>query len=448
MLSGCHWLRQIHIGLLQMSGAPPEQRGASDEAALQNTPAIPPAQQATPEDPSVDSTEQKNNKRGRPTNQSKDAAKNSQPVMRMLLNPPTVTAPPKNVSEGSNESLNPARSTLPPAIDKKLLDLGDTILQAAADISESVSHSVTSAQILFRGFFKKQMEQLQEEHSKLVQLTEKHTEAVKALEQAKRLNRDREWMAQNGKGKRVCVWCTTHHHMFKHPKQINSPWVAANGGVEVGSLFSQVLFNHETSQMHADSAEMEEARQENIMCRAVDTRWQEILVTTERLMRTAIQGVKKYRAFLDYESIVHLQHSNGVELRDQQHGRQAAAEMLAVFYEDELKQMNEFLSSPNEFTGELPHVGEAADKVCDTQFGQWQVVNGRVNFRGRPVTFLMDLIKMLIDATGASCWDEILPKSHQCRAEAMPKLLLRWRSLSSRPSEWSGITNQACQASS
>ena len=111
--------------------------------------------------------------------------------------------------------------------------------------------------------------------------------------------------------------------------------------MEVGSQFSQVLFNRETSQMHANSAKMEEARQENIMCRAMDTRWQEILVNTERLMRTAIQGVKRYRAFLDYESIVHLQHSNGVELGDQQHGRQAAAEMLAVFYEDKLEQMNE-----------------------------------------------------------------------------------------------------------
>ena len=64
---------------------------------------------------------------------------------------------------------------------------------------------MTSAQILFRGFFKKQIEQLQEEHSKLVQLTEKHKEAANALEQAKRLNRDMEWMAQIGKGKRVCV---------------------------------------------------------------------------------------------------------------------------------------------------------------------------------------------------------------------------------------------------
>ena len=55
---------------------------------------------------------------------------------------------------------------------------------------------------------------------------------------------------------------------------------------------------------------------------------------TERLMRTAIDGVVNYRAFNDYENLVYLQDLNGIEVGDWQHGRQAAAAMLGCTEEE------------------------------------------------------------------------------------------------------------------
>ena len=67
-----------------------------------------------------------------------------------------------------------------------------------------------------------------------------------------------------------------------------------------------------------------------------------------------------------------------------------------------------FLSTPNEHTRRLPYVGTAADKVCDSKFASWEIVSGRVNFRGTPVSFIMELREITSEsADGDTCLAEI-----------------------------------------
>ena len=85
-----------------------------------------------------------------------------------------------------------------------------------------------------------------------------------------------------------------------------------------------------------------------------------------------------------------------------------AATMLETIYAHQSDQAATFLSTPNEHTRRLPYVGTAADKVCDSKFASWEIVSGRVNFHGTPVSFIMELREITSDsADGDTCLAEI-----------------------------------------
>lgn len=77
-----------------------------------------------------------------------------------------------------------------------------------------------------------------------------------------------------------------------------------------------------------------------------------------------------YRSFNDYESVVYLQHLNGLDVGDRQHGRQATTAMLGCVEAEWREQTKSFLSKPLESTGHLPYIGIAADKVSDNYNGR------------------------------------------------------------------------------
>jgi hypothetical protein len=286
--------------------------------------------------------------------------------------------------------------------------------KAAKTVTAAIQHATTGAEITMRELFKSQMAKVKQLNDELVQERQDHQEKVRAFEEAKEMGLSREWMAQIPNGNRVCTVCTTHQGHFRNPKQVGSLWLPGNGGVRVIKGFSGAIRDHEESEMHKLALGLEAVCAQDPLGALVQTQNELELQVTMRLMRTAVQGVKQHRAFLDYEHVVYLQHLNGVELGDRHHGRKAASTMLEFIYADEAVRTRHFMSSKNSMTGTIPFVGMAADKVCDKVFDQWEVVNGRVNYLGAPVTFLADLRKMHEDATGLSCWKEIKAAEEHC----------------------------------
>jgi hypothetical protein len=286
--------------------------------------------------------------------------------------------------------------------------------RAANAMTHAIQQATIDAQVQLRKTLTAQIVQLKEQEARLDKKMGGHLEQVRLFEEAKQLSHDRDWMAQTGKGKRVCTVCTTHHASFTHPKQLISPWLAANGGQPVNSVFRAALRDHEESLMHKEALKLETMRKQNPVAAMLLKQQRTDVEITARLMRTAVQGVKQYRSFNDYEHIVYLQHENGTDVGDRHHGRHTAAAMLELIYNDEAAQTRAFMSARNAMTGARPSVGMAADKVCDKVFDQWEVVNARVNYLGAPVTFLADLREMTEDATGLSCWKEIRAAEEHC----------------------------------
>ena len=129
---------------------------------------------------------------------------------------------------------------------------------------------------------------------------------------------------------------------------------------------------------------------------------------TARVFKIVLDSLKHYRSFLEHEALCFLASEIGTALGDRLHGRKTAATMLETIYAHQRDQAAAFLSTPNEYTKQLPFVGTAADKVCDQRFASWEIVNGRTNYLGTPVSFVMELRSITSDsADGATCLAEI-----------------------------------------
>ena len=221
-------------------------------------------------------------------------------------------------------------------------------------------------------------------------------------------------------GRYFCLTCTKHATLFTHVRQQKSEWVAGNAGVDpvnADSPFRRRVQDHEDCTMHKLAIEFDSGS--STISTALNSHAARAEAITENLIRTAIDGVINYRAFNDYENLVFLQNLNGADVGDWQHGRQAAAQMLACAEEEWRQQMQFYLSTPLESTGHVPHIGIAADKVSDNYNGSWQPICGRANHKGRPVSFLLDLYKMTKDCTGDSCWTGI--KKGEAGAKVTPE---------------------------
>jgi hypothetical protein len=108
------------------------------------------------------------------------------------------------------------------------------------------------------------------------------------------------------------------------------------------------------------------------------------------------------------QNICFLQHENGLDIGDRLHGRQSASTALETIYTVQREQMTAFLTTPNVYTKRRPYIGEAADKVSDKQFASWEPVNGRVNYLGTPVSFIMEMRAMTSESADAdACLAEI-----------------------------------------
>ena len=129
---------------------------------------------------------------------------------------------------------------------------------------------------------------------------------------------------------------------------------------------------------------------------------------TARVFRIVLDSLKHYRSFLEHENLCFLVDQSGVDIGDRLHGRKTSASMLETIYAVQREQTIRFVTTPNKHTRCLPYVGIAADKVCDKQFASWEIVNGRVNLLGTPVSFIMELRAVTSESADAdTCLAEI-----------------------------------------
>ena len=227
-----------------------------------------------------------------------------------------------------------------------------------------------------------------------------------AFENSRKFASSREWLLLMPNGRYCCGVCTTHCALLIHLKQRESPFILANGGIRYTSDFASQICVHEDSKMHALSLENERNRSRNPLHFSVQVQLLESREITAKLFRTVSDCAIHYRSFLDYESLVVLQHCNDLQIGDQLHSRNTAVQMVSIMYDSDRGEYTVFLCTINPATGRLPTVGSSSDKVSDKKFKQWQVTTGRVNFIGSPITWCVELRKMGETSKGVDCHEQ------------------------------------------
>ena len=172
--------------------------------------------------------------------------------------------------------------------------------------------------------------------------------------------------------------------------------------------FAQQVCEHEGTKFHERCWALEEDREAAPLLHAFHHADKEVREVTCRIFRTVLDSLSHYRSFLEHENICFLQHENGLDIGDRLHGRKSAATALETIYTVQREQMSTFLTTPNAYTKRRPYVGTAADKVSDKQFASWEIVNGRANFLGTPVSFIMEMRAITSESADAdACLAEI-----------------------------------------
>ena len=225
---------------------------------------------------------------------------------------------------------------------------------------------------------------------------------------SKQLASAKDWVMCGSDAKYSCGVCTRHSSHFRHPSQRNSKWIIGNGGFKYSSRLSVEVCKHETSEMHGIALELEDERSHDPLHFSLQHQLAESRSITAKLFRTVYDNTLHFRAFLDYENIVHLQHHNDFEVGDQLHSRNTAPTMLRVIYHTDRSAFIHHFTTIDPATGRLPLVGVAADKVSDKRMKQWQCNAGRSRCKGSPFTFCSELLKMGTTAKGVDCFKNMI----------------------------------------
>ena len=276
-------------------------------------------------------------------------------------------------------------------------------------VSSSVDSEVASIQVTLREETTRMCKQIEALQADLQRQRAEFKQEVDSFTESKKLCTDKDWIASLPNGRFVCLVCTRHQSHCKHGTQQRSKWLKQNGGVKYCSRFSRLLWSHENEcEMHKVCVEMEAMSLQQPLVFAFETQFAEAKEATAKLFKITLDNALRYRAFLDYENVVYLAHSCGAEIGEQLHGRKVSTAMADMMYRTFRQQGYEYISTPKPATRALPYVGRASDKVSDCKYTQWIVVTGRIRVGGTPVTFLQELRKMGLTATGQDCYDQVV----------------------------------------
>ena len=119
-----------------------------------------------------------------------------------------------------------------------------------------------------------------------------------------KLASSRDFIAQLKTGRYICAIWTSHLVHFKHKSQRSSPWLMCNGGVEYNDRFSSQVCQHETSDMHQLSIELEAERAKDPLVFSLQMQLSDAREITLKLFRTVYDNAKHFRSFLDFENLV------------------------------------------------------------------------------------------------------------------------------------------------
>ena len=143
------------------------------------------------------------------------------------------------------------------------------------------------------------------------------------------------WCAKLSSGKYICVACSTYMHLCrgKGISMKKVPWLMQNGGVTYTSRqrFQTTAWKHENdSSTHALCIEMLHDSSALPLESALEVQGEHAMIVTENLMKVTLSNALKYRAFLDYESLVTLVSECGGDVGDWLHSRETSKAMAGT----------------------------------------------------------------------------------------------------------------------
>ena len=197
-------------------------------------------------------------------------------------------------------------------------------------------------------------------------------------------------------------------------RQLNSKFLAINGGYNVDKYLTTNWRVHVDSDMHKACVAHAEDLQRDSMTHASASALMRESEVTARLINTAAYVCERKHSYREYEQLVKLQHVNGLDMGNINHGRHACKEMILSSWQLGQNDIMEFMQTINPLTGRLPHIGVSADKLTDLAHDQWLIVMIKVNVRGRPATLFL-VVESVDDsydgdkeANGYSCYNKLL----------------------------------------
>ena len=292
-------------------------------------------------------------------------------------------------------------------------------------ISNSISSCVKSEMCTLRIFFRQESEKLKSEYGSQIQDVEKRrAEFERRLECQKDAAQvaNRRWMATLISGNHICVPCSGFMHLAagQGVSMKCIPWLSQNGGVEYKSKrkFQKQVLGHERSLSHQTCVDLSSDSAACPIQAAIAAQHEQGKMATENLMKITLDNAHKYRAFLDYESLVALVDDCGGEVGDWLHSRETSKQMAGTMYDGFFEQFIAYVTEIDAATGHRRHVGSAADKVSDKIFKQWQISCGRMNKVGTPFVFIISMRKMGETAKGVDCFREL--RGSQGEMKMMP----------------------------
>ena len=135
--------------------------------------------------------------------------------------------------------------------------------------------------------------------------------------------------------------------------------------------------------------------------------------TMGNLMRAALHLASNKKAMLQFEELVYLLDLDGADVGDRDHSRKTAATMIEVIVQVGQRQLLIFLKTKNPLMNHKPHIFVKADKASDRKMRQFEIVNIRVNYCGRPL-----ILHLEIRPIGSGDYTESVPGADGTSPEA------------------------------
>ena len=229
-------------------------------------------------------------------------------------------------------------------------------------------------------------------------------------------------------GNVICSVCTEASDALVDQRQRRSKWIGSNGGYSTTNRLVPRWNEHLDSNMHSTCLEALALREQDAMGGHLSKARERQEMTTRRLFCIRAHQDKEKESFRSYERLLSMMSLLDLDVGDQLHGRHTAKAMTACIADHGRDQLRTFLTTLNEITGHLPHVGASYDKLTDLGGKQSQVHMLRVNNSGTPLTIFASLKVLKLDfdqeheADGYSCWNKVLEVLGDYGVEALEVL--------------------------